>query len=240
MENGTTDVDDLKQSVLAITTQNDADILMKLQKFLLLLNREPTSESIDKTPDGKARTVTISHIEMTLDEIYFGLWSTENFKWSGIANEVQGSLELVLIHPITGREVRRTGTGSVIIMVDKAPDNIQGQEKNRWALNPDNKKPNALDMAFPKLKAECLKNAAQSLGKLFGRDINRKPNNVDIYKPLIKGDLLPALPAEVMEKIVKAIEQGREAEVNQVLTLEFDAKQKEEIKNKVNRKSNGR
>lgn len=238
MENETTN--EAKQSVLSIVTQNDGDLLLKLQKFQQLLNREPTPESLDKTPDGKAKTVTISHIEMTLDEIYFGLWSTENFKWSAIANEVQGSLELVLVHPITGREVRRAGTASVIIMVDKAPENIQGQERNRWALNPDNKKPNALDMAFPKLKAECLKNAAQSLGKIFGRDINRQAKNVDTYKPLIKGDLLPALPPDVMEKIIEAIEQGKESEVSKVLTLEFDAKQKEEIKTKINRKSNGK
>jgi hypothetical protein len=66
-------------------------------------------------------------------------------------------------------------------MVDRAPENIAGQERNQWALNPSNKKPNALDMAFPKLKSECLKNAAQSLGKIFGRDLNRK--NVDQYQP---------------------------------------------------------
>ena len=46
------------------------------------------------------------------------------------------------------------------------------------------KKINALDMGFPKLKAECIKNAANSLGKLFGRDLNRKKS--DIYQPLIK------------------------------------------------------
>lgn len=195
-------MDDLKQSVIALTTQNDQDLLMKLQKFQALLNKEPDLSAIDKTYDGKAKTVTISHIEMTLDEVFFGQWSTVNFKWSGIANEVQGSLELVLVHPISGREIRRTGAASIVITVDEVPESVKKnpQEKNRWALNTDNKKPNAMDLAHPKLKAECTKNAAQSLGKLFGRDLNRKPQNVDQYKPLIKGDLLPALPQELMQK----------------------------------------
>jgi hypothetical protein len=73
-------------------------------------------------------------------------------------------------------------------MVDKVPDNVFGSDRNRWALNPDNKKANAMDLAFGKLKAECLKNAALSLGKVFGRDLNRK--NKDTYKPFkLKGAL---------------------------------------------------
>jgi hypothetical protein len=73
-------------------------------------------------------------------------------------------------------------------MVDRAPQNLDNVERNRWALNADNKKPNALDLAFPKLKTECIKNAALSLGKLFGRDLNRK--NADVYKAFnLKGKL---------------------------------------------------
>ena len=45
-----------------------------------------------------------------------------------------------------------------------------------------------MDLAFGKLKAECLKNAALSLGKVFGRDLNRI--NKDTYKPFkLKGAL---------------------------------------------------
>lgn len=156
------------------------------QNFLALLNREPNSNSIDKTPDGKASTILISHIEMTLDEYFFGLWETDNFKWSLIANEIVGSIDLIVYHPSTGIKLKRVGAAAIQIMVDKVPDDIKDNQKlkNEWALNPDNKKSNALDMAFPKLKAECLKNAANSLGKLFGRDLNRKKS--DTFSPLIR------------------------------------------------------
>ena len=155
----------------------------KLQAFTERLNKLPEAESIDKTADGKANTVLISHIEMLLDEYFFGLWETENFKWSVITNEIVGSIDLVFTHPISGQKMRRVGAAAIQIMVDKAPSDLQGIEKNKWALNPDHKKSNALDMGFPKLKAECLKNAAQSLGKLFGRDLNRKKQ--DTFKPLV-------------------------------------------------------
>lgn len=166
------------------------DNLEALQKFQQLLNAEPDPAGVELTPDKKASTLVISHIEMTLDEIYFGHWRTENFKWSTIANEVQASLELVVTHPISGYELRRTGAASVVIMVDKVPDDLRNdpQARNEWALNPSNKKANAMDLAFGKLKSECLKNAAQSLGKVFGRDLNRK--NKDSYKPFkLKGSL---------------------------------------------------
>src|SRR4051812_21966655 len=63
-----------------------------LQNFNSFINLEPPRESIENTPDNKARTVLISHIEGLLDSLFFGLWQTESFKWSVIANEVVGSL----------------------------------------------------------------------------------------------------------------------------------------------------
>ena len=166
------------------------DNLEALQKFQQMLNAAPDKEGIEKTPDNKALTLVVSHVETTLDEMFFGHWRTENFKWERMANEVVGSIDLVVIHPITGYELRRTGAGSVVIMVDKVPSNLAAdpQARNRWALDANNKKSNALDLAFPKLKTECLKNAALSFGKLLGRDLNR--TNVDTYKPFkLKGSL---------------------------------------------------
>jgi hypothetical protein len=153
---------------------SDQDKLIQLQNFIEKLNREPDQSELDRTPDGKAKTLPISFVEMTLDELFLGQWGTENFTSKVVANEVVGELELVLLHPITQREIRRSGAAAIIIQVDKAPEDLQGKERNQWALDVSNKKSNALDLGYPKLKAECVKNAAQSLGKVFGRDLNRK------------------------------------------------------------------
>jgi hypothetical protein len=186
----------------------DTTTIDSLQKFNARLNSQPSDDGVESTPDGKARTLVISHIEMTLDELFFGQWSTESFQWSAIANEVQGCLELVVVHPITGERIKRTGCASVIIMVDRVPDALKNdpQARNQWALSPSNKKPNALDMAFPKLKAECLKNAAQSLGKIFGRDLNRK--NVDTYRPFKLQNQTTELPPSTMAKLEQGITSG--------------------------------
>ena len=189
----------------------------QLQKFTQRLNAEPDPLSVEQTPDRKASTVVISHIETTLDELFFGQWKTEGFKWSPVANEIQGSLELVVIHPVTGYEIRRTGAASIVIMVDRAPENLAGQERNQWALNPSNKKPNALDMAFPKLKSECLKNAAQSLGKVFGRDLNRK--NKDVYKPFKIAEA-GELPEAIINKLEIGILNGDPLAITAMASLE--------------------
>lgn len=196
------------------TQQEQQEQKLLLTNFVKALNKEPDMAEAEKTPDGNASYFPISFIEMTLDELFFGLWSTENFKWSAITNEVQGSLDLVCIHPVTGQEIRRTGAASIVIMVDridpKIKDNMSSQERNLYALNPENKKPNALDMAFPKLKTECLKNAAQSLGKRFGRDVNRKKS--DTFKPQF--DLISD---KALQAAIERVERGQDAEA--VLSL---------------------
>lgn len=180
----------------------DVDKLrVQLQDFQAKLNREPDVSELERTPDGKAKTLPISFIEMTLDELFLGQWDTANFTSKVIANEVCGELELVLLHPITGREIRRSGAAAIIIQVDKAPETIVGQARNEWALNPSNKKSNALDLGYPKLKAECTKNAAQSLGKIFGRDLNRK--KADQYQPSL--NLLGDKP---FQALLERVEKG--------------------------------
>lgn len=158
-----------------------------LQNYTKRLNVEPDKDAYGATPDGKAVSVYISHIEMTLDEFYFGLWETENFKWQVVANEVIAAIDLIVTHPVTGLKLRRVGAAAIQIMVDRIPDEIKDKrERNQWTLDLDNKKPAALDMGFPKLKADCIKNAAISLGKKFGRDLNRDAGKTDTFNPIIK------------------------------------------------------
>jgi hypothetical protein len=149
--------------------------ISQLQDFQAKLNREPNPAELGKTPDGKARTLPISFIEMTLDELFLGQWETSEPTYQQVFNEVVGSLVLTVWHPITNRPIRRVGFASVVITQDK---DATISEFNAT------KKKNALDLSFPKLKSECTKNAAQSLGKIFGRDLNR--TQFDTYNPVYK------------------------------------------------------
>jgi hypothetical protein len=149
--------------------------ISQLQDFQAKLNREPNPAELGKTPDGKAKTLPISFIEMTLDELFLGQWETSEPTYQQVFNEVVGSLVLTVWHPITNRPIRRVGFASVVITQDK---DATISEFNAT------KKKNALDLSFPKLKSECTKNAAQSLGKIFGRDLNR--TQADTYNPVYK------------------------------------------------------
>lgn len=182
------------------------------QDFQRRLNAEPNPAEFDKTPDGKARTLPISFVEMTLDELYLGQWELSDVHSQQIFNEVVGTGILTVWHPITGRPLKRAGFASVVITQD------QGAEIAAFNTT---KKKNALDLTFPKLKAEITKNAAQSLGKIFGRDINRKLK--DTFKPALN-----PISNEALLAAISRIEGGRLetlalAEANFILTEEQKA-----------------
>lgn len=164
-----------------------------VQDFQRRLNTEPDPREFQDTPDGRAKTLPISFVQMTLDEIFLGQWEMSDPTFEQIFNEVVGCAVLTVIHPITDRPLRRIGWASVVITQDK---DAAMAEFNTT------KKKNALDLAFPKLGAEILKNAAQSLGKIFGRDINRK--HKDVFKPALK-----PLSNEGLLAALKRIEGGK-------------------------------
>lgn len=175
---------------------------ISMESFLQRLNAPPEQDSVDKTADGKAGTILISHIQNLLDEYFWGLWSESQMKWEQIGNEIVATMLLTVVHPVWGKEITRIGAAAITIMTDAVPDKYQfmqgdsveiaaekKRQKNLWQLDMQNKKSNALDMSFPKLKTECLKNAANSFGQLFGRDLNRKKK--DEYKPILKTSYKP-------------------------------------------------
>ena len=163
--------------------ETDNEFRIRLENFIKKLSKQPQTHELAKTTDGKALYLPIDFVETQLDELFFGLWETKNFEWKPIANEITACIVLRVFHPTAKTWIERIGCASISVMVDKAPDNVTGQEKNRWALNLDNKKPNALDMGLPKLKADCIKNATLSLGNIFGRNINRTKK--DVYTPIL-------------------------------------------------------
>ena len=78
---------------------------LNLQNFMQLLNRQPDKKDIKEK--DKAKYIPIGLIENGLDELFFGLWETQNFKYQLIGNEIVGDMELVIVHPRTGMKMRR-------------------------------------------------------------------------------------------------------------------------------------
>ena len=144
---------------------------LRLDKFMGHVSKEPRQSEIKKnTQANNVDFIPISFIETTLDELFLGQWSTEDFHYSVIANEIVGHLTLKFIHPISGQWISRVGVGAVPIRMAAGAAVDEFQKKIKTALMAD----------LPHMKAECLKNAAKGIGKVFGRDLNRKA--VDSYQ----------------------------------------------------------
>jgi hypothetical protein len=182
-----------------------------IEAFTKLLNESPKESELQPTPDKKAKILPISFIESRLDEIYLRQWGTRNVHIQTIANEVLVHLELWVIDPQTNREITRAGFAAIQIMVDAVPERLkwrdgeseqEKRDRNAWSLDMQNKKPNALYLAFPKAKSLALKNAAQSLGITFGRNLNRKHEDTpgDFYGDLINDTAMLSEAKSLIQK----------------------------------------
>lgn len=144
----------------------------KSEGFVRILNQHPNPHEVKTNKAANnSQYLPISHIEMQLDELFQGLWQTRGFTYQVIANEVVGSIELGLFHPVLQEWIWRTGAGATMIQQKRGAEITDIGAKHKNTLVKD----------FPHLKAECLKNAAKSLGRIFGRDLNRV--DIDSYMP---------------------------------------------------------
>ena len=175
--------------------------MQRLEKFQARLNIPPKEEEIRTNKHaGNTLYLPISFVEMTLDEYFFGLWETKDFRWQVMVNEVVGSITLRVFHPVAKVWIERTGASAVMIR----------QRRDSGVTNVEGKIHNALEMDFPHLKSDCIVNAAKSLGKSLGRDLNRAFQ--DYYRPIITGmaEKAGAITANVEEDraLTRALNQA--------------------------------
>jgi hypothetical protein len=152
--------------------QGNRPELVNLETFVKALNRTPAVTKKNKFANGR-KYVPISHIQVLLDQMYFGLWQTKNFTNKVVGNELVGSIELWVYHPVIKDWMIRTGVAATQIR----------QHKGAALTDIDSKIKNALEMDAPHLYADCIKSAAKTLGPAFGRDLNR--DFVDNYTALV-------------------------------------------------------
>lgn len=144
----------------------------KNDQYNLLLNQEPHADWVRKHPLAKtkndkgqevpARYLPIEKIEYMLTRIYGG-FSVEVLREGLMANAVYVTVRLHLIHPVTGKPFFTDGVGAKSVQVNSgaSPSDIS-QIKDAGVM-----------MALPSAKSYAIKDAAQNLGRLFGRDLNR-------------------------------------------------------------------
>jgi hypothetical protein len=160
----------------------------RLTDFVTTLNALPGKNEVKDHPflksnlkDASGKTlpvkyVPIEQVEAKLNHYFMGMWQTFNFKYTVIVNEIVGDLELAVWHPEAGVWLRRSGTGAVIIQQRAEYEQIEGKrvKKENDYLDINRKIANTLTKDMGHLKAECIKNAARSLGQSFGSNLNRE------------------------------------------------------------------
>lgn len=203
-----------------------SDSQSAIEKFQILLNQYPDKNDTKINTLAKgAKYIPIRHIERKLDEVYSGLWTTQNFRWQVVVNEIVGSIDLLIFHPIAKTWLTRTGAASKMILVPKDKQAI-----------PENKIKNALETGFPALKAECLKNAAKSLGVVFGRSINNDEEDFTYLSEQVEG--YTDLQQDAIQLLERAIltEKEREAIGLKVAKHRYTHKVLEQVINYLNTK----
>lgn len=177
-----------------------AEDINGLQNFTALLNKAPDPKKVKINKNANnSKYLPISMVEAKLDQLFFGLWETKNFKWTREVNEMVGSLELSVYHPVIKEWITKNGVGAVP---------IQQEAKTPIADILAKKYKNALVKDFPHMEAECIKNAAKKFGKVFGRDLNR--DYEDVYTPLINMEPPPDMNEDDTKKEISELKTNSE------------------------------
>lgn len=148
-------------------------LLMKESKFYALVNQEPKKEWLKdhptaKTKDSDGKTVPVKYIpiervEWLLINIVVR-YRVEVKSVQQIANSVVVSVRLHYWDQIHEEWSFHDGVGAAPLQTEQSAGAIE------W----DKIKSNAVQIGAPAAESYAVKDAAEKIGKIFGRDLNRR------------------------------------------------------------------
>lgn len=142
---------------------HDVQAAFKNDQLNALLNQPPHQSWIKKHPMTKTDYLPVDKVEFMLTRI-FGEWRLEIKEIKPAFNSMLALVRLHYRHPITAEWMYHDGTGAMPIQTDAG----------KSAADLGAIKSAAVQMAAPGAVSYALKDAAEHLGALFGRDLNRK------------------------------------------------------------------
>jgi len=136
----------------------------KTDQLNLLLNQQPKKEWVKEHPFAKnVKYIPIDKVEFLLTKI-FGEWRAEILAEGQMFNSVYVKVRLHYKNPIDGVWSFHDGLGAVGVQTDKG-----ASASDLSAIKQD-----AIMKALPAAESYAIKDAAEKLGTLFGKDLNRK------------------------------------------------------------------
>jgi len=148
-----------------------AEKAFKQDTFNWLMNQQPSQKWIKVNEfAGKSAYIPIGIIETLLQKI-LKEFRIEIIREGVMFNAVYVTVRLHYISPVTDQWTYHDGTGAQELQTKKGASPADLSAINKGAVQ----------MSLPAAKSYAIKDAAEHLGALFGRDLNRK--EVIGYKP---------------------------------------------------------
>jgi hypothetical protein len=142
----------------------DVEAAAKKNDLNILLNQSPKPEWIKQNKyAGNTNYIPIEKVEYLLTSIY-QKWRAEIKETIVIANSVVVTVRLHIQDPISSEWDWQDGIGASPIQTASGAAATDFTKVNT----------NAVQMAAPAAESYAIKDAAEKLGKIFGKDINRK------------------------------------------------------------------
>jgi len=178
-----------KYQLPAIKDLINSDLIQleEVNQLNILLNQQPPKEWLKEHPMVKGLYyIPIDRIEYLLTRLFFK-WKVEIKNTQLIGNSVCCEIRLHYFNPVTNEWEWQDGVGASPLQTDKGAG---ATEFNKL-------KSNAVMMAAPAAKSYAVKDAAEQLGNIFGKSLNRADKAA--YESLI---INPAFnPKEKYEEI---------------------------------------
>lgn len=142
----------------------DVELAAKNNDLNIILNAEPKKEWIKDHPIIKGcKYMPIEKVEYLLTAIFIA-HRTEVKNIQVIANSVVVTVTLHYINPIDGQWHCNDGVGAAPIQTNEGAAPTDFSKVKNFAVQ----------QATPIAKVLAIKDAAEELGKIFGKDLNRK------------------------------------------------------------------
>jgi len=154
----------------------DDETAYKNDEFQRLLNSDPPAHWIKTHKQTGIRYLPVDKVEILLDRIYVGRWRREILTVQLLVNAIQVTVRLWVFHPVRQEWTFHDGAGAMSIQLKSgsAPSDLANINHN------------SIQMNTPAAVSYALKDAADNLGKIFGRDITRK--DTAPYQPAFLAD----------------------------------------------------
>lgn len=144
--------------------ENSPVVFEKMGELKSVLNQNPNRSWVKNHPFASGVVyLPIDKVETMLDMI-FQQWRVEILSVSQLAQSICCTVRLHYLNPVTNEWSFHDGVGAVPLKTNKG-----ASAADMSAIKSD-----AVATGAPAAKSFAIKDAAEHLGKLFGRDLNRK------------------------------------------------------------------